>query len=134
MFKVKGIDHINLNVKSLEKAKDFYEKFFGFEVKEDYEYKKNDGSPVRFMLIGVSEKLMLCLYEDKGESSDISNSPLSHLGINVENFDESLKLAQDNGLLDQRWGVLEYKKSRSFYIEDPNGLELEISEAFAGGH
>ena len=134
MIRVKGIDHINLNVKSLDKAKEFYEKFFGFEVQEQYNYKNNDGNKARFMLIGISKKLMLCLYEDKQANSDITNSPLSHLGINVENFDASLKVAQENGLLDQRWGLTEYKKSRSFYIKDPNGLELEVSEVFAGGH
>lgn len=134
MIKVKGIDHINLNVKSLDKAKDFYEKFFGFEVQEQYEYSDSNEEKARFMLIGISEKIMLCLYEDKQESSDIENSALSHIGINVENFDESLKFAQENDLLDKRWGIKQYKKSRSFYIEDPNGLELEISELFAGGH
>lgn len=134
MIKVKGIDHININVSSIDKAKEFYERFFGFKTQEDYVYKEDDGSATRFLLIGISEHVMLCLYENKNANADLLNSPLSHIGINVENFDEALLIARENDLLDLRWGVIGYEKSRSFYMKDPNGLGLEISEYFAGGH
>lgn len=132
MIKAKGIDHINLEVPNLEAAKAFYQDIFGLEVKEDYEYSAKDGSQVRFMLIGISEALMLCLYENK--EVNLNEMPLNHIGFNVENFDEAFQIATKKGILDDRWGMIDYKHSRSFYVKDPNGLGIEISEHFGGGH
>lgn len=132
MIKAKGIDHINLEVPNLAAAKEFYQNIFGLQVKEDYEYSAKDGSQVHFMLIGISETLMLCLYENK--EVNLSEMPLNHIGFNVENFDEAFKIATEKGILDDRWGMIDYKHSRSFYVKDPNGLGIEISEHFGGGH
>lgn len=75
---------------------------------------------------------MFCFYENK--QIDLSNTPLSHIGIHVENFEEALALAIEGKFIQEKWGIKNYEKSRSFYIADPNGLEIEISEKFAGGH
>lgn len=134
MMIARGIDHINITVRSVEKAKTFYTKFFGFKVFEDYKYINDEGEKIRFTLIGEPQKLMLCLYESLTNKSSPALTMLSHLGINVENFEESLKIAEKNNLLNPVTDIKEYLNSRSFYITDPNGLELEISEKFAGGH
>ncbi len=132
MIHINGIDHINLEVPNLEETKKFYESIFGLEVKEDYEISTKDGVLKRFILIGISDKIMLCLYENK--AVDLKTIPLNHIGVNVSNFDEAFEIAKKKGILDEKWGMIEYKYSRSFYILDPNGLGIEVSEKFGGGH
>jgi len=132
MIHINGIDHINLEVPNLEETKKFYESIFGLEVKEDYEISTKDGKVRRFILIGISDKIMLCLYENK--AVDLKTIPLNHIGVNVSNFDEAFEVAKKKEILDEKWGMIEYKYSRSFYILDPNGLGIEVSEKFGGGH
>ncbi|EQC46048.1 VOC family protein [Bacteriovorax sp. Seq25_V] len=135
MISAKAIDHINISVKSIQKAKDFYIEYFGMQVIEEYTYQSSQtGEEINFLLIGNPGKLMLCFYEAQELNSEITNSALSHIGINVENFDEALELAMSQKIIDERWGVKDYEKSKSFYITDPNGLGIEISKSFAGGH
>jgi lactoylglutathione lyase len=131
MINIKGIDHLNITVKNLDKAIEFYKEFFGFEVIKDYEYEDNEQTN-RFLLIGKPGIAMLCLYERPG--AELSTGAFAHLGFNVDNFEESYKVAKENNFLDPRWGLIDYEKSRSFYIIDPNGLGVEISEKFTGGY
>lgn len=131
MIHINGLDHINLEVPNIDSAKKFYQNYFGFQVKEDYKYTSN-GKEIRFLLIGISDKLMLCLYEN--EEIDLNSMPLNHIGINVSNFDEAYEIAKKNDILDKRYDKIQYDNSRSFYINDPNGLGIEISEVFTGGH
>jgi len=132
MMNINVMDHINLEVPNIAAAKDFYERVFGLQVKEEYEYSNKEGRRVKYLLIGLSEKLMLCLYENK--EVDLKKMPLNHIGINVSNFDESYALAKELNIIDMRYDLIDYENSRSFYINDPNGLGIEISEAFGGGH
>ena len=132
MMNINVMDHVNLEVPNIASAKEFYERVFGLEVKEEYEYNNKAGERVKYLLIGLSQKLMLCLYENK--NVDLKKMPLNHIGLNVSNFDESYKVAKDLGIIDERYDMIDYENSRSFYIKDPNGLGIEISETFGGGH
>lgn len=132
MFKVKGMDHININVRDLKETKAFYKEFFGFEVIDEYKYLDESKNEISFSLIGIPGIMMLCLYEGRYVNTGYEN--MGHIGINVTNFKEAYDHAFNKGLVIKKWGLIEYDKSKSFYITDPNELQLEISEAFAGGH
>jgi catechol 2,3-dioxygenase-like lactoylglutathione lyase family enzyme len=120
------IDHLNLMTDNLAKSVDFYRDIFDLEVKE--EGKSSSGLP--YAIIGATNSLYLCLYESR---DNLSGGPFNHLGINVENFDRFFdRLVQKNIPL-LYGGVIDYPKSRSLYIQDPSGIEIEISSSFGGG-
>ena len=122
MLKTVCIDHINMVVKNLDESVRFYSDLFGFVVKKDQAEKDS-------VIIG-DEHVKLCLYEgeDAGDRKGIL-----HFGINVANFDEALDMCKTLGVPVKYNGILEWEKSRSIYIEDPNGYEIELSEVKGGG-
>ncbi len=116
-----SIDHINMNVKDLAESIAFYRNLFRFELKEDQPQQKSQ-------IIG-NESIKLCLYEDPDQ---VGGSGINHFGFYVENFDAVVEQCKALNLV-MPYGVLEWKHSRSVYIVDPNGYEIELSEVEGGG-
>lgn len=102
MFNFYGIDHLNITVKNLEKSVDYYQRLFGFEVFESGDYR---GTP--FKIIGLSNKAMLCMYENP--KLEVQNNNIGHFGFNIEFTDDIVEKLE------------------------ANGNEIELSEKFAGG-
>ena len=126
MFKISGIDHINMYVKDLDKTVNFYKKFFDFEVKEEGFHK------VPYKIIGKKNIGFFCAYEDPEKVSD--NNRISHLGFHVENFEDVLSALKEENIEVLYGGTYhEHEHSKSIYIADPSGVEIELSEVFGGG-
>jgi lactoylglutathione lyase len=128
MLNITGVDHLNLNVKSLSESQKYYSELFGFELREEGT-SASSGAP--YVILGLKNKIYLCLYEN--ESADKETRFLNHLGFHVENFDEVLKELEARNLPYLYGGHVQYQNSRSVYTEDPNGIEIELSEVFGGG-
>ena len=131
MFNFKGIDHINMRVKSLEKSFEFYKKVFGFEIKEKgfSQISQRD-----YWIIGLSNKGALCLYEDP--NLELKSGHVGHFGINIDFQESMLQKLKELGVKVNFYnpsGISSYPNSQSIYIEDPDGNELELSSVFAGG-
>lgn len=132
MIEIKTIDHLNIKVANLNKSIDFYQKVFGFEVKER---KVSQKSGQDYAIVGLSNKLLLVLCED---SADLSETRLNHFGINVVDFDAALSTIKSKKVTVVDYGgdddkVITYDDSRSIYIQDPDGYEIELSSNFGGG-
>ena len=125
MIKTTGIDHLNINIKNFEETIGFYQKHFGFELKEE----GKSGSGNLFKIIGLKDKLYLALYEIPYNEKETGH--VNHIGLHVENFDETIKYIKEQGIK-ITMDTYQYPYSRSIYIEDPNGLEIELSEVFGG--
>lgn len=121
-----GVDHVNLYVKNLNQSIEFYTKYFGFQIKKDLRNSGHAG-----VILGIQSKLYLCMYELPNEKYQSSEVKINHLGFNVENFDETLQIVKLNQI-PIPFDVIQYGVSRSFYITDPSGYEIEISEKFGG--
>jgi catechol 2,3-dioxygenase-like lactoylglutathione lyase family enzyme len=126
MITVTGVDHINMNVKDLEASKKFYKDAFGFELKE--EGFRNGGN---WAIIGLPGRIYLALYE-VGEAKLVEQDlQINHFGLHVEDFDALEEHLAGKGVtIDHKW---DYGASRSIYINDPNGYEIELSEKLGGG-
>lgn len=129
MIKINHIDHLNMFVSDLELSLDFYQKLFGFEVKKRATSK---GRP--YAITGVSGKIMLALYEEKNLPSF---GRVNHFGMHVANFQQVLESINAQGIKTyygdpEEKGAVVYERSRSLYIRDPDGNEIELSENFAG--
>ena len=127
MFNIRGLDHINIQSSKYQESIKFYSELFGMEVKE--EGVGMDGVP--FTIVGKTGALYLALY-DNVEAHDLGKT-IAHLGVNVDNFDEAYSAAVEYGAKIADYGIVEYPKSKSFYLFDPNGIGIEVSSVFGGG-
>lgn len=122
MANVIGLDHLNMTVNNLDKTTKFYKDLFGLEEKERGVW---NGIPWR--IIGKENTIYMAMYEKKLE---LKESRFSHIGFNIENFSEfKNQLVSENIDFEE----IEYPKSISLYVKDPDGLEIEVSQKFGGG-
>ena len=121
ILKATAIDHVNMTVKNLAESVSFFKQLFGFEVIKD--------QPEQDSQIIGNESVKLCLYEDPG--LDIG-SGINHYGFHVENFDAVVEACRDLGV-SMPYGIVDWGPSRSVYIVDPSGYEIELSEVPGGG-
>lgn len=116
-----SIDHINMDVKNLQESITFYRKLFGFVVKKDQPEQKSK-------IIG-NDTIKLCLYEDP---TNVKQGGISHFGFSVKNFADIVEKCKEMGV-EMPHGVVQWERSRSVYILDPNGYEIDLSEKQGGG-
>lgn len=126
VLKAKMIDHVNMKVKNLDESVEFYKNLFGFVIKQEENQNKID-APSK--IIG-NDSIKLCLYEVPGMSPE---GGIAHFGFNVENFDEIISKCEELGIEILYDGVVNWEKSKSVYIVDPSGYELELGEVSGGG-
>jgi catechol 2,3-dioxygenase-like lactoylglutathione lyase family enzyme len=115
------MDHLNMNVRNLEESVAFYRELFGFTVRKD--------QPDYTSAIIGNDWIKLCLYESPDEVTD---GGINHFGFHVENFEAIQDRCKEMGV-PLNYGVVEWPGSRSIYISDPNGYEIELSEVAGGG-
>lgn len=128
-MKISNIDHINLYIKDINDTIQFYQELFGFEVKERSLHKGREHA-----ILGRSGSALLAVYElAEDQEFSLENQMINHFGFVTENFEESFKIAKEKGILGWGNGITNHENSRSFYILDPSGHEIEISEKFGGG-
>ena len=127
ILKPTSIDHINMNVKNLEKSIAFYKNLFGFEIR------KEDNSPNKLdapsKIIG-NDSIKLCMYEQPQMSPE---GGIAHFGFHVANFDQIMEKCKELGVEVLYDGPVDFEKSRSVYIKDPSGYDIELSEIPGGG-
>lgn len=127
MFDIKGIDHLNLNVRSLDLSKDFYKKLFDLDEKESGTSSLGN----KYVIIGKKDGFYLCLYESI-KTEEVPAGFFNHFGVNVSNYDGIIEKLDKERVPYEYGGHVEYPDSRSVYVVDPNGIEIEISEKFGG--
>lgn len=130
MIKINTIDHINMFTQNLEASLEFYKNFFNFEVKE-----RGTNNQRPYAITGISQKMMIALYEVEQLPSQ---GRINHIGIHIQDFDETLAQLKNRGIKtlygnEAENGAVKYDCSRSVYIADPDGNEIELSEKFGGG-
>lgn len=125
-LKATSIDHVNMKVKDLEKSVKFYKNLFGFEIKQEENANKLD-APSK--IIG-NDTIKLCLYEVPDMSPE---GGIAHFGFNIANFNEVIEKCKELGVEVLYGGIVDWEKSKSVYIVDPSGYELELGEISGGG-
>jgi len=124
MLHVSGIDHINLQVRNLNESCDFYSSLLGFVLLEDMPESKGR------IIGGATAKL--ALYENPNLDNE-AKSGFSHISFHINNFHDCEALCSSLGIDMSYGGAVVWQKSRSIYIKDPNGYEIELSEVWGGG-
>jgi len=125
-LKATSIDHVNMKVKDLEKSVEFYKNLFGFEIKQEENPNKID-APSK--IIG-NDSIKLCMYEIPDMSPE---GGIAHFGFNIANFNEIIQKCKELGVEVLYGGIVDWDKSKSVYIVDPSGYEIELGEISGGG-
>jgi len=125
-LKATSIDHVNMKVKDLEKSVEFYKNLFGFEIKQEENPNKID-APSK--IIG-NDSIKLCMYEVPDMSPE---GGIAHFGFNIANFNEVITKCKELGVQVLYGGIVDWDKSKSVYIVDPSGYEIELGEIPGGG-
>ncbi len=128
MLKIKAIDHINMNVLNLKDSEGFYKELFGMTLLEDGKSAKS-GNP--FKIIGIPNKVALCLYEV--DEISFNTAPIAHFGLNIDNYSEIERILEEQNIEILYGGEILWKSSSSIYIKDPSGHEIELTKNFTGG-
>jgi catechol 2,3-dioxygenase-like lactoylglutathione lyase family enzyme len=115
-----------MKVKSIEESISFYQKHFGLELKEKG-LSQSFGKP--YAIIGVSETLMLCIYEEENIQH---KQGISHFGLYIENFSSAEEYLRSQDVEIMYGGPILQGKSHSLYIIDPSGHEIELVEKVCG--
>ncbi len=121
------LDHINLTVANLKESIEWYGKVFGFELVES----GTTAYGHKWGIVGSNDS-MICMYEVAGrlradQKEDHSIHQIDHFGIRVSDRDQWRKTIQEHSLKIHYGGEVEYPFSRSWYVHDPSGHEIEVS-------
>ncbi len=122
-----SIDHVNMKVKNLTQSIEFYKSLFGFNVKKEENAPNKLEAPSK--IIG-NDSIKLCMYEVPSMTPE---GGIAHFGFNITNFDQIISKCEGLGVKILYGGIIEWEKSRSVYIIDPSGYELELGEVLGGG-
>jgi len=125
-LEARSIDHVNFKVKDLAQSVQWYKDLFGFEIKQEENPNKID-APSK--IIG-NDSIKLCMYEVPDMSPE---GGIAHFGFNIKNFDDVIKKCEELGVQILYGGVVDWDKSRSVYVVDPSGYEIELGEISGGG-
>ena len=128
MIRVKQMDHLNMGVRNIAETEKFYRDLFGFEEKERGIGK--DGEP--FAIIGAADRVYLCIYEYGDLPRPDDHLFIYHFGFHLDDFDLAVKELHERKIELEYGGVVQQGKSRSMYIRDPNGYEIELVEKLGG--
>ncbi|MFA7174379.1 MAG: VOC family protein [Kiritimatiellia bacterium] len=117
-----------MRVKNLEESIDFCERVFGFQMKEDHSDEGDDA----WAIVGLADTAYICMYLHADKRRFPEALQIMHFGLVIDEFDTVLERLKINGV-DVGRGYVQWPKSRSVYISDPNGHEIDLTERVGGG-
>ena len=122
------LDHIKLTIDDLDETIEWYGRVFGFEV---VERDVQDGVPWAVLRV---EDAMLCVYEhpertklDRFELQDRGIHGMNHFSLRIEDESNWQKVVDAESLEILYGGIVTWPHSRSWYIKDPTGNEIEVT-------
>lgn len=117
---VRHLDHLNLNVRNLADSERFYASLFGFR---RVEAGTADGGPWAILRAGEA---MLCLYETPSLARLAAEPRLNHFALRLAEAEPFLAaVARERVPFDYGDGEIRYPHSRSWYVRDPSGHQIE---------
>ena len=127
-MKVKGIDHVSLNVKDIKASVEFYGKVLGFRQLETVPF---DGFSLVYFEIPGGGRLELFDYGGKNPKTerDETEAGLRHLAFAVDDVDEAERRLRAQGVkITLPATDLPSLNSRAILFLDPNGVTLEYCQ------
>lgn len=126
------LDHINLSVTNLQQSIEWYKKIFGFELVEA----GTTSLGIQWGIVAFDDT-MICMTEYSERTladqfDDKSVHQIYHFGLRISDANQWRNIIQENNLKLYYGGEIAYPSSKSWYIHDPSGHEIEVSYAIHG--
>ncbi len=123
-----NLDHINLTVNNLSESLNWYKKLFGFEKVEEGQ---SEGEP--WAILRKNDTLLALYQEPLRKKVPASDSVLDkyhriyHFGFQIDSKEAWEECIKAHQIKVAYGGAIRYPHSYSWYVEDPNGHEIEVS-------
>lgn len=117
---------VTVKVKNMEESLKFYVEFLGLSVVK--KFPAGPGVSIAFLSDEKGNKIELI--ENTHEKIDRNGLSLISIGFVVDNLDKIIELVDKKGIKIVRGPVNTPSGAKLFYIEDPNGAEIEFIENF----
>ena len=116
------IEHVNVTVSDPERAARLMEEVFGWKVR----WRGPSQLGGRTIHVGSDDHYVALYTADRsyGEEDFRKGRPLNHIGIEVDDLDETEARVAAAGLVPFSHG--DYEPGRRFYFLDPDGIEFEV--------
>ena len=96
----------------------------------------SDRRPTRqgICILGAKDKFYVCFFEVKGGVYRPGDVHVNHVGFVVDDMDDTVRRIHDLGYkLEFHDALVQWSRSRSAYVADPDGILIEFTERFGGG-
>ena len=122
------IDHVNLSVSDLDTSVEFYRRVLGAEIKE----RGSEG--VRWCILGIRDRFYVCFFECRGGTFKLNDVHINHVGFVVDDIDDTIRRIHELGYkLEFNDAPVQWPRSRSAYLKDPDEILIEFTDRFGGG-
>ncbi len=128
------MDHVSFSVKELEKSISFFE-LFGFEVIRRYE---SDNKDLRLIMMKSKSNMYIDMFNYTNYtdipstslelSTDLPIVGTKHMGLRVKDIEKAKEFVIENGVANDITINEGRLGRRYFFIQDPNGILIEIIE------
>jgi len=63
----------------------------------------------------------------------LKKNGFNHFGLHINNFEDVVQKCKELDIEIYYGGPIDWERSSSIYIKDPNGYEIELAKEFGGG-
>jgi lactoylglutathione lyase len=114
---------ITIHVNDLEESLEFYTGLIGMKVFRKFK----SGDDVEIAMLGEEDSTKIELIDDKNYDAKLQNKGFS-IGFEVDSLNDAMKYVKNNGIEIKSGPISPNKSVSFFFIEDPNGIEIQIVE------
>lgn len=116
-----------IHVKNLENSIHFYEAVMGLKLQR--RFPGGSQTEIAFLADGPAELELIC---DQGATPPMYQESPS-LGFSVEDLDQAMENMKKQGVAIVKGPISPNPSTRFFFIQDPDGVSLEIIEQTSAG-
>lgn len=120
---IKGIDHVAIVVKDMDRSIKFYSEILGLIIL--YDGRKDGGDKKSFL--GIKDKSFVAMTENPNKNIEQNTiESVSHFAFKVDELEKAKKTLEDRGIQFIEEKANEKGKIVAYHFLDPDGFELEI--------